>query len=123
MPENIKNESPEKKIYFGDKNPKADERIREQGWAYARDERKGDDDIVRFANPDNLQAVRIEPLMVGSDVNEYLVWDPDLAHVEIVKLTTPEGQKRWQELNELGYEVIDSNIARTIFVKSKIKMT
>src|SRR3989338_866555 len=114
--------SENKKIYFGEKNTKADDEIREQGWAYASDELKGDEDIIRLEIPDNLKAVRLEPLMVGSDVGNYLVWDPDLAHVEIVKLATPEGKKRWQELNDLGYKVIDSNIGRTIFVKSKIQM-
>ena len=121
MPENIKNEGSEQKVYFDDKNPEADKTIREQGWAYAGDELQNDK-ITRFEKPNNLQAVEIEPLIAGSDVHNYLVWDKDLAHVEIVKLATPEGRKRWQELNELGYEVIDSNIGRTVFAKSKIKM-
>lgn len=121
MPENIKNEGLEKKVYFGEKNSKADKMIREQGWAYAGDELKGEK-ITRFEKPNNLSVVEIEPLIAGSDVHNYLVWDEDLAHVEIVKLATPEGQKRWQELNDLGYEIIDSNIGRTVFVKSKIKM-
>ena len=122
MPENIRNEGSEKKVYFGEKNPKADEKIREHGWTYASDELKSDEDIIRLEIPDNLQAVRLEPLIAWSDVGNYLVWDPDLAHVEIVKLAALEGNKRWQELNDLGYKVIDSNIGRTIFVKSKIQM-
>lgn len=110
-----------KKIYFGEKNLKADEMIRQQGWAYAGDQLKGET-ITRFEKPDSLQAVEIESLIAGSDVHNYLVWDENLAHVEIVKLATPEGKKRWQELNDLGYTIIDSNIGRTVFVKSKIKM-
>lgn len=60
-----------KKIYFGDRDPKADERIIEQGWTYAQD---------KFINEDN------------------------------------------HELDALGYKVIESNIGRTIFVKSKVQM-
>lgn len=111
-----------KKVYFGDKDPKADERMIEQGWTYAQDKFINEDNIERLEIPENCKIARLEPLIAGSDINQYIVWDPDLANAETVSLATPEGNRRWHELDALGYKVIESNIGRTIFVKSKVQM-
>lgn len=105
------------KVYFGDRDPEADKVIRRQGWVICSEEFKNGS-FLPFHEPNNTEAIEIESnyFPEGAQKN-YLVYDPILTDIQIIN---PRGaQERIRELQREGYEFIDGNITRVIYIKKK----
>jgi hypothetical protein len=115
----IPNELPEIKKYFGDKR---DEKINQQGYLIHGDTFKGDK-MISFGSPENplptdLNSTQIESHYFPSgEVRNFLCYDPNKAEVKTVKWQeSKEGES--EQLEKDGWQLIDSNIARGIFVRT-----
>lgn len=87
--------------------------LNKKGWGTAS---VLDNENISF--PDDLELVRLETDYMGDTARErYLVTDPERAEVKIVKSRDLTEEKE-NELENVGWTFVDSNIARVIFART-----
>jgi hypothetical protein len=110
----------EYKLYFKDMAPKPwmlislTNQLNEQGWGRAS---VMENENIEF--PDNLELIRLESEYIGQMSREnFLVIDPERAEVVTIRSRDLTEEKE-EELKNEGWIYVNSNIARTTYVRTK----
>lgn len=107
----------EYKIYFSSEFPNSvdlNNQLNKDGWSTT-----GISDNESFNISDKLESINLEPNYIdGVRFLSYLIIDPDRAEIKIVKWNK-RSETNEDNLEKEGWKFVDSNIARTIYVRTK----
>lgn len=102
---------------------RVNEQILSKGWARSGDTFDASDKLIGFKQPAGLQAVEIEGNNIGGHrVRNFVVYDPARAEAKIVQSGNKAAADAERAVGK-EWEIVDSNIARRIYMKTKPQNT
>jgi len=106
----------EERVYFDDTFYQAEgmnKNMNAKGWTL-----KSRRDAVTQQLPSGLNEEELTPLTTDYELRSYVIYDPERA--EVKKVVWQQAEKgSVEEMKSLGWEMVDSNVARGIFIRTK----
>lgn len=102
----------ERRVYFGDDR---DYELNSQGWVFVSQQ----EEHGPLALPEGTKSVPLEPhLLPDGRILFFLVYDPTKAETRVVDHSKQGAMGVVRELQQNGWRTVDTNIARSIHVKT-----